>query len=98
MALDSDRHGIFRVNAKDAVSGNGTTEFGRVVERLDIALINAAAPQAKGRVARTNQTLQDHLFKEMRLAGISRINAAQALAPQFMAIWHARFAAPPRAA
>ena len=50
------------------MSGAGTTEFGRVVERLDIALINAAPPQAKGRVERTNQTLQDRLVKEMRLA------------------------------
>ena len=34
VAFYSDRHGIFRVNAKDAQSGDGKTEFGRVVERL----------------------------------------------------------------
>ena len=37
LALYSDRHGIFRVNAKEAESGDGKTEFGRVVERLEIA-------------------------------------------------------------
>jgi len=39
LAFYSDRHGIFRVNAKDAASGDGKTEFGRVVARLDIASI-----------------------------------------------------------
>ena len=38
------------------MSGDGKTEFGRVVERLGITLINALTPQAKGRVERANQT------------------------------------------
>jgi hypothetical protein len=46
------------------------TEFGRVVDRLGITLINALTPQAKGRVERANQTLQDRLIKEMRLSNI----------------------------
>ena len=50
LAFYSDRHGLFRVNAKDAESGDGKTEFGRVVERLEIGLINALTPQAKGLV------------------------------------------------
>ena len=46
-AFYSDRHGIFRVNAKDAASGDGKTELGRVCERLRIELIiNALTPQA----------------------------------------------------
>ena len=72
LAFYSDRHGIFRVNAKDAESGDGKTEFGRVVERLGIELINALTPQAKGRVERANQTLQDRLVKEMRSGGFPR--------------------------
>ncbi len=95
LAFYSDRHGIFRVNAKDAASGDGKTEFGRVVERLEIELIHARTPQAKGRVERANQTLQDRLIKEMRLEGISSIEAAQAFAPRYMAIWNARLAVPP---
>ena len=92
LAFYSDRHGIFRVNAKDAVGGDGKTEFGRVAERLRIELITALTPQAKGRVERANQTLQDRLVREMRLAGISTIEEAQAFAPTFMARWNARFA------
>ena len=84
LAFYSDRHGIFRVNAKDAESGDGKTEFGRVVERLEIGLINALTPQAKGRVERANQTLQDRLIKEMRLRNISSIEAAQAFLPAFI--------------
>jgi hypothetical protein len=95
LAFYSDRHGIFRVNAKDAASGDGKTEFGRVVERLDIALINALTPQAKGRVERANQTLQDRLIKEMRLRNINSMPAAQAFFPSFMLKWNERFAVEP---
>ena len=77
LAFYSDRHGVFRVNAKDAVSGDGKTEFGRVAERLRIDLIHALTPQAKGRVERANQTLQDRLVREMRPRAISSIQAEQ---------------------
>jgi transposase len=96
LAFSSDRHGIFRVNAKDAQSGDGKTEFGRVVERLEIGLINALTPQAKGRVERANQTLQDRLVKEMRLRNICSITAAQAYLPEFILEWNKKFAVPPR--
>jgi transposase len=95
LAFYSDRHGIFRVNAKDALSGDGKTEFGRVVERLDIALINALTPQAKGRVERANQTLQDRLIKEMRLRDIHSMAAAQAFLASFIVMWNERFAVSP---
>lgn len=96
LAIYSDRHGIFRVNAKDAESGDGKTEFGRVLERLSIESIQASTPQAKGRVERANQTLQDRLVKEMRLRGISSMEAGNAFAASFMAFWNERFAEPPR--
>jgi transposase len=98
LALYSDRHGIFRVNAKDVESGDGLTELGRVVGRLGIEQICATTPQAKGRVERANQTLQDRLVKEMRLAGISDMAAGQSFLPGFMARYNAQFAVAPRAA
>ena len=97
LALYSDRHGIFRVNAKDAASGGGKTEFGRVAERLGVELIHArtrAKPRAGWSLA--NQTLQDRLVKEMRLEGISGIAAANGFLPGFMERWNARFAVAPR--
>jgi transposase len=98
LALYSDRHGIFRVNAKEVESGDGLTELGRVVGRLKIEQICATTPQAKGRVERANQTLQDRLVKELRLAGISDMASAQAFLPGFMARYNAQFAVAPRAA
>ena len=95
LAFYSDRHGIFRVNAKEAESGDGYTEFGRVAERLRIELIQATTPQAKGRVERANQTLQDRLIKEMRLRGVSDMAGAQAFSREFIELWNAKFANPP---
>ncbi len=95
VAFYSDRHGIFRLNVKEAASGDGLTEFGRVAERLRVELIQAATPQAKGRVERANQTLQDRLIKEMRLAGVCDIQAAQSFAQGFIETWNAKFVRPP---
>ena len=96
MAFYSDRHGIFRVNAKDAASGDGKTEFGRVVERLDIGLIHALTPQAKGRVERANQTLQDRLIKEMRLTQHQFDGGGKGVFCHHLSLaWNERFAVPP---
>jgi transposase len=92
LALYSDKYGVFRVNAKQAATGDGKTEFNRVTDRLKIEQICAHTPQAKGRVERSNQTLQDRLVKEMRLNGVSGIEAANAFAPSFIASWNAKFA------
>jgi len=96
LAFYSDRHGIFRVNAKDAKSGDGKTEFQRVADRLEIEPIHALTPQAKGRVERANQTLQDRLVKEMRLRNISSMEAANRFAPTYMSTWNDKFAVSPR--
>ena len=92
LAFYSDKHGIFRINAKEAESGDGLTEFGRVVGRLGIEQICANTLQAKGHVERANKTQQDRLIKEMRLAGISDMAAALAFLPGFMARHNAKFA------
>lgn len=52
------------------------TQFGRAMEQLDVDLDCAFSPQAKGRVERRNAVFQDRLVKEMRLAGISDLGAA----------------------
>ena len=51
--------------------------------------------QAKGRVERVNRTLQDRLVKELRLAGVSGIEAGNAFLPGFIEHFNARFALPP---
>jgi hypothetical protein len=72
----SDKHGIFRVNREGCVKEEMITQFGRALKELDIELICANSPQAKGRVERANSTLQDRLVKELRLAGVKTIEEA----------------------
>jgi winged helix-turn helix protein len=95
VAFYSDKHNIFRVNAKDAVSGDGITQFGRVLSELNIDIICANSPQAKGRIERAFGTLQDRMVKELRLAGISTITAANAWLPGFVTDYNTRFAREP---
>jgi len=96
MAFYSDKFGVFRVNMPNPLSGTGLTQFGRALKELDIELICAHSPQAKGRVERANQTLQDRLTKELRLGGISSLEQANAYLPEFIAAYNARFAVAPR--
>jgi hypothetical protein len=67
IAFYSDKHGAFRVNSAGAVQGDGMTQFGRSLHALNIDILCANTPQAKGPVERANKTLQDRLVKELRL-------------------------------
>lgn len=95
LAFYSDKHGIFRVNAEAAVSGTGLTQFGRAMTELGIEIICANSPQAKGRVERLYETLQDRLVKELRLRGISDLAAANAFMPEYRADYNRRFGVMP---
>ena len=78
-----------------ALSGDGLTQFGRALQCLNIDIICANSSQAKGRVERANKTLQDRLVKELRLAAVSDMEAANAFAPRFLDSYNARFAKVP---
>jgi hypothetical protein len=95
VAFYSDKHSIFRVSREDAAGGDGMTQFGRALSELNIEILCANTSQAKGRVERAHHTLQDRLVKELRLAGISTIEAANAFLPAFVQTHNARFAKPP---
>jgi transposase len=95
-AFYSDKLSVFRVNIPAALSGTGLTQFGRAMKELEIELICAHSPQAKGRVERANQTLQDRLVKELRLRAISTAEEANLFLPEFMADYDRRFAVAPR--
>lgn len=96
-AFYSDKFGVFRVNMPNPLSGTGLTQFGRALKELDIELICAHSPQAKGRVERANQMLQDRLTKELRLRGICSLEQANAYLTEFIAAYNVRFAVAPRA-
>jgi transposase len=96
LAFYSDKFGVFRVNIPNALTGTGLTQFGRAMKELAIELICAHSPQAKGRVERANQTLQDRLAKELRLRAISSMEGANAYLPLFIEEYNSRFAVGPR--
>jgi transposase len=91
VALYSDKAGVFRVNAKRPKAGDGFTQFGRAMNDLNIDVICANTPAAKGRVERAHQTLQDRLVKELRLRGISTMDDANRYLPEFMDDYNRRF-------
>ncbi len=97
IAFYSDRHMIFRApDSKKKANGGGQTQFGRALSQLNVDIICANSPQAKGRVERANRTLQDRLVKELRLRGISTIAQGNTFLPSFLEAHNARFAKPPR--
>ena len=90
----SDKHSIFRVNHPD--HEGELAQFTRGLRTLDIEPIHANTPQAKGRVERANQTLQDRLVKGLRLAGISDIDTANAFLLGLPSDYNLRFAVLPQ--
>lgn len=95
VAFYSDKHSVFRVNKKEVRSGHGMTQFGRALSELNVEILCANSSQAKGRVERANRTLQDRLVKELRLAGISDMEAGNAFLPGFRECHNLRFAQAP---
>ena len=101
LALYGDRFGVFVRNdphwtLEEELRGTqDPTHFGRILQELGIGYIAAHSPQAKGRIERFWQTLQDRLVSELRLRGISTAEAANAFLPAFLADLNPRFARAP---
>jgi transposase len=100
LAVYGDRLGVFVRNdphwsLEEELQGHQhPTHFGRLLQTLGIAYIAAHSPQAKGRVERLWGTLQDRLVTELRLLGITTLEAANAFLPTFIADYNRRFAVP----
>lgn len=94
-AFYTDRFSVFRVNHGNVTTTEALTMFERSLNELGIELICAASPQAKGRVERANQTLQDRLVKEMRLAGINNYQEANAFLDIYIHTYNQKFAVCP---
>jgi len=72
VSVYTDHGSVYKVNVGNK-DGDKLTQFGRALKELDIELIHANSPEAKGRVERCFGTLQDRLIKELRLEGINNI-------------------------
>lgn len=96
-----DKDSIYKVNRQasldeDVRDEQPITQFTRAMGELGITVICANSPQAKGRVERLFKTLQDRLVKDLRLAGVSSIQAAnQFLDDGYLDEHNARFAEEP---
>ena len=97
----TDRHSMFAVqprpgeNREQQRAADRLTQLGRALRQLGIGSILALSPQAKGRIERSFRTAQDRLVKDLRLARVSTMEAANVfLETEYWPEWNARFARP----
>ena len=96
---DRGSHYFHTPKAGERVSKTHATQVGRALAQLGIEHIAAYSPQARGRSERAFRTLQDRLPKELRLAGIATVEAANRwLAETYIAQHNAAFAVAPEQA
>lgn len=86
-----DRHSTYK-----AFSERSLSEFEKVMESLGVIVIHARSPQAKGRVERMFETLQDRLVKEMELKGIKTMEEANEYLPEYLLKHNERFSVIPK--
>jgi hypothetical protein len=97
----TDRDSMFAVplrpheSAPERIAQDRLTQLGRGLRELGIGWIAAFSPQAKGRIERSFLTAQDRLVKQLRLAKVATMEAANAfLEQEYWPEWNARFARP----
>ena len=103
-AVYHDRHSIFEHTPRRMVEWSiqeqlkgerEPTQFGRMLQELEINSIAARSPQAKGRVERLFGTLQERLVMELRLAGASTMQEANLVLREYLPRFNTRFGVPP---
>lgn len=99
-SLYVDRHSTYKTSRQpnldeDLKNEFAKTQFARALNEVEVKVIFAKSPQAKGRVERSFETLQDRLVKELRLAGISSMNEANAFLDIYLQKHNSRFAVKP---
>lgn len=93
---DRGSHYFLTPKAGEAVDKDRLTQVGRALDRLGVEHIPAYSPEARGRSERMFGTLQDRLVKELKLAGIADMAAANRwIAEVYLPRHNARFATPP---
>jgi transposase len=97
MSLYTDRGShYFHTTKAGVIDRNRPTQVGRALGQLGVEHIGAFSPQARGRSERTFGTLQDRLVKELKLAGVTTVEAANAfIRDVYLPAHNARFAVPP---
>ena len=96
LALYADRHTIFQspmeATLVEQLQGpEPRSHLGRLLDSLQVRLIPARCPQAKGRVERLFQTFQDRLVKELRRGGAGSLEEANAVLRAYLPRFNKRF-------
>ncbi|MDP9383596.1 MAG: hypothetical protein M3Q29_26330, partial [Chloroflexota bacterium] len=92
LATYHDRHTIFGGKVRELkIEEPEPSQFGRVLEELQIESIPAYSPQAKGRIERLFGTFQDRLVSELRLYGASTIEEANEVLHKYLPLHNERF-------
>ena len=96
LAIYADRHTIFQSPKQPTIEQElagevPRSQFGRLLAELDIGLIAAHSPQAKGRIERLWQTFQDRLVKELRQAGATTLAEANQVLADYLPKFNQRF-------
>ena len=96
IAIYLDKFSTYKVNHKNAVDNKEfMTQFERAMKELEVQVICANSPEAKGRVERLFGTLQDRMVKEMRLAHVKkRDEANRFIREQYIHDHNKRFSVP----
>jgi hypothetical protein len=98
IAIYLDKFATYKVNHKNAEDNKDMlTHFEKSAKELDVLLIKANSPQAKGRIERLWKTLQTRLIKEMRYRKIKTIEEANSfLKDEFVPWFNSKFAVVPK--
>lgn len=100
LSIYLDRHRTYKSPKKEALEDDEEylSQFERAMLELQVKVIHAYSPQAKGRVERLFETLQDRLVKEMRLKGIKGIEEANVFLETYLPVHNSKFAVEPKEA
>lgn len=95
-----DKHTTYKSTKKRTIeeelaNQESLSQFERALKELDVEVIHANSPQAKGRIERIFNTLQDRLIKEMRLANICTVDQANIFLEKYLPVYAKRFSKKP---
>ena len=97
LSIYLDKFSTYKINHKNAVNNKDMiTQFERAMNQIGVEPITTHSPQAKGRVERMFETLQDRLVKELRLAGITTMDEANKFLEECIPKFNAKFAVVPK--
>ena len=105
ISLYPDKYSVFfppkkvndHITIEEQLNGRekGITQFGRIIEDLNIEMFPASSPQAKGRIERLWETLQSRLVTEFRINKVTNIEEANKFLKEYIPRYNSKFSVTP---